>query len=127
MMSDDRKLYDLCRKYKYYYKAYQEVKHLEDVYWSKYLKKVFDEVVDKLEEVENEIIFLIFSELMGERIVMDIDVDYMYKYGSDKKIPVDFKLNIEGINEEFVHKLLDYVDDKDYSCVRSYSRGYNRL
>ena len=64
MLSDNRRFYDLCRKYKYYYQAYREVEKLKDIYWSKYITDAYNEVKSKLDKTEDEIIFAIFHELL---------------------------------------------------------------
>lgn len=61
-LNDDRKLYDLCRKYKYQYKKFEEVKHLYDCYWSKYIKEAYYEAKTDLECTTLEIIELVLGE-----------------------------------------------------------------
>lgn len=51
----DRKLYDLCRKYKYYYKAHEELRKLDEIYWNKHLRKAFNDSERQLKEVTDEI------------------------------------------------------------------------
>lgn len=72
MLSDNRRFYDLCRKYKYYYQAYREVEKLKDIYWSKYIIDAYNEVKSKLDETEDEIIFTIFYELLGDVTHYDV-------------------------------------------------------
>lgn len=61
-LNDDRKLYDLCRKYKYQYKKFEEIKHLSDCYWSKYIKEAYYEAKTDLEHTTLEIIELVLGE-----------------------------------------------------------------
>lgn len=120
MLSDNRKFYDLCRKYKYYYNAYQKIKHLEDIYWSKYLKEAYDEVEQNLKDIEDEMVFLIFEELMGGYIEADFEAEYMRRYDLNHKVPVNFKIKINGTDEKFANKLLEYIEDKKYGYVKGY-------
>ena len=60
-INNDRTLYDLCRKYKYYYKQYQDVQPLKDKYYSKYLYQAYLEAENNLNKVLMEIIYYIFE------------------------------------------------------------------
>ena len=64
-LNDDRKLYDLCRRYKYLYKRYDEIKHLEKCYWSKHIKDACDEALRDLECTTLEIIELVLGEFIN--------------------------------------------------------------
>ena len=55
MSSNDRKLYDLCRKYQYYWKGCREFEKLDKVYWDKNIEKAFVDCQKKLENVVNDI------------------------------------------------------------------------
>ena len=60
-INNDRILYDLCRKYKYYYKQYQDVQPLKDKYYSKYLYQAYLEAENNLNKILMEIIYCIFE------------------------------------------------------------------
>lgn len=60
-INNDRTLYDLCRKYKYYYKQYQDVQPLKDKYYSKYLYQAYLEAENNLNKILMEIIYCIFE------------------------------------------------------------------
>lgn len=120
MLSENREFYDLCRKYKYYYNAYKKIEPLKDVYWSKYLKEAYDEVEQNLKDIEDEMVFLIFEELMGGYIEADVEAEYMRRYDLNHKVPVKFKIKINGTDEKFANKLLDYIEDKKYGYVKGY-------
>ena len=75
MLTKDRKFYDLCRKYKYYYKAYQEVSKLKDVYWSKYTQEAYKEVEKKIEETEKEMMHCFFDSLNLQPRTININID----------------------------------------------------
>ena len=60
-INNDRLLYDLCRKYKYYYKQYQDIQPLKDKYYSKYLYQAYLEAENNLNKVLMEIIYYIFE------------------------------------------------------------------
>ena len=100
MLSEDRKFYDLCRKYKYYYKSYQEVAKLKDIYWSKYIQEAYNEVSKDLKDVENEIIFLIFDKLFDE------------KYVQINKVMNNYAVDVEVRGEAFIEKLKEYIEIK---------------
>ena len=81
-LNNDRKLYDLCRRYKYLYKRYDEIKHLDKCYWSKYIKKAYDEAVSDLEMCTLEIIELVLGEFCSEfntSIEMHNNVEPIYE------------------------------------------------
>lgn len=110
MLSNDRKLYDLCRKYKYYYKAYQKIKPLKEVYWSKYLEEAYDEVENELENIENEIIFLIFDNVIDEWSTIQIDRDVIKRYDLNRAFVHNLRVSV--YDSDFVDLMKKYMDNR---------------
>ena len=65
-INENRELYDLCRKYKFFYKQHEEIKHLEKCYWSKYIREAYKESEQNLYYVTIDIIKLILDEFIHD-------------------------------------------------------------
>ena len=110
MLFKNRKFYDLCRKYKYHYKAYQKIKPLKDVYWSKYLQEAYNEVEHNLEETETEMILLLLDEMIDDSSEIEISRDFMKSFASERRYPTDRYVTVyDGC---FANKLEEYLDNK---------------
>ena len=111
MLSDNRQFYDLCRKYKYYYQAYKKIEYLKDIYWSKYILDAYKEVKSELEKTENEIIFAIFYELLGDVTNYDIERVFDNKssqlWGERRVIGEDVTIHNK---RKFNNKLKKYIE-----------------
>lgn len=111
MLSDNREFYDLCRKYKYYYQAYRKIEKLKDIYWSKYIIDAYNEVKSKLDKTENEIIFAIFHELLGDVTNYDVkrtlDNEPLAIWSMPKVIAEDVTIYNK---QKFNNKLKKYVE-----------------
>lgn len=111
MLSDNREFYDLCRKYKYYYQAYKKIEHLKDIYWSKYIIDAYNEVKSELDETENEIIFAIFYELLGDVTNYDVNREFDTKPLAVWSMPKVIKEDVTIHNKQkFNNKLKQYVE-----------------
>lgn len=65
-INENRELYDLCRKYKFYYKQHEEIKHLDKCYWSKYIREAYKESEKNLYYVTIDIIKLVLDEFIHD-------------------------------------------------------------
>ena len=77
-INENRELYDLCRKYKFFYKQHEEIKHLDKCYWSKYIREAYKESEQNLNDVTKEIIKLILNDFIddgGVNISQDVLTD----------------------------------------------------
>lgn len=52
---DDRRLYDLCRKYKYFYKKLRILKDADEKVYDKYLKKAISSTEGELRIIEYDL------------------------------------------------------------------------
>lgn len=108
MLSKDRTFYDLCRKYKYYYKSYKEVEKLEGIYWSKYVQEAYKEVKEKLDEVENEIMHYILNHIINENSMVKICRDRI-----DDRFPLtksNMKTKVIIYDDDFADKIDEYLN-----------------
>lgn len=85
-INENRELYDLCRKYKFFYKQHEEIKHLDKCYWSKYIREAYKESEQNLNNVTKEIIKLILNDFIydgGVSIEANIhhEVDAFGRFG----------------------------------------------
>lgn len=66
-INNDRKVYDACRRYKFYWTAYQEIKRLDKRFWNKHIRKAHREYENKLNECLLELLESIInpSDYMG--------------------------------------------------------------
>ena len=65
-INENRELYDLCRKYKFFYKQHEEIKHLDKCYWSKYIREAYKESEQNLYNVTIDIIKLVLDEFIHD-------------------------------------------------------------
>ena len=65
-INENRELYDLCRKYKFFYKQHEEIKHLDKCYWSKYIREAYKESEKNLYYVTIDIIKLVLDEFIHD-------------------------------------------------------------
>ena len=65
-INENRDLYDLCRKYKFFYKQHEEIKHLDKCYWSKYIREAYKESEQNLNDVTFKIIELVLDEFIHD-------------------------------------------------------------
>ena len=72
MIFEDREFYDLCRKYKYYYKAYQEFSNLKNIYWSQYMRDAYKDLEKKLSKVEEEMINCMLDSMISTTDTINI-------------------------------------------------------
>ena len=77
-INDDRTLYDLCRRYKYYYNACESLKKVDSKYWNKHLRKAYKDAQNQLEDTTKRIIMLVLSEFIDPHTSVSIDVDVPY-------------------------------------------------
>ena len=114
MLCENRNLYDLCRRYVYYYKAYNEFKKLNQIYWSKSMKYAYDDLKEKLGEVENQIIILILDTLIPDDAYVEISCNPNFETyrGFESIIGFGKPASIQTVSihspsfYEFVEKLL---------------------
>lgn len=97
-MVEDRTLYDLCRRYQYYWRAYQKVKPLQDIYWSKYLKQTHDEIKEKLDEVTEDIMYEMAKK-------MGIIKDFRGTFHNNIEPIYNCDFNIVGIQRKGEHSV----------------------
>ena len=102
-LNEDRTLYDLCRKYKYYYTAIQELRKVNGKYWNKHLQLALEEAEDNLTDVTDEITYNILHKYIG---YFEIEHDCNYPYPN-------FKTTIHG--EDFAH-LIRFISNEQ--CKR---------
>lgn len=121
MLSKDRKLYDLCRKYKYYYKAFKEIEHLKNVYWSKYIQEAYKDAKQKLEDIEKEIKYLVFDDLIGDnsRVDFERDVQNIHSWNMGS-VPIVKGLKVTLYDELFVKELEEYLNKKHIRIYRNF-------
>lgn len=106
MLSNDREFYDLCRKYKYFYKSYKEVEKLKEVYWSKYVQEAYKEVKSDLDNIEKEIIDLVLDELLGgSNITIERDIEVNEMFDSSK--PYVKGINVIISDDNFANILMN--------------------
>lgn len=119
-LNDNKKLYDLCRRYKYFYKKYDEIKHLEKCYWSKYIKDAYQEAVTDLDDCTLEIIELVLGEFCSNyntsiECTNDIERDPCWtnpdicgycSRGKEHKVIIDDK-KLMMIVEQMMRKYMD--------------------
>lgn len=104
MLCENRKFYDLCRKYKYYYRAYLEVEKLKDIYWSKYIQESYKEVEEKIKNIEKEMIFLIFDEYLGKEFKVTSK-----KERKDIGCEWHYEMEINELNGNFMKLMDEYM------------------
>ena len=104
MLCENRKFYDLCRKYKYYYKAYLEVEKLKDIYWSKYIQESYKEIEEKIKNIEKEMICLIFDEYFGKDFWVTSK-----KERQDMRSGWHYEMEINELNGKFMKLMNEYM------------------
>lgn len=96
----DRELYDLCRRYNYFYRKYRDIKELSYKYHDERLKKVVVDMGCDLKMHEANLIDCIFRKLDLDKCPIEIE--------SSKEIPChDMSRSIYrgvGTNEEIIIK-----------------------
>ena len=65
-INENRDLYDLCRKYKFFYKQHEEIKKLDTCYWNKHIREAYKKSERDLNNVTKEIIKLILNDFIYE-------------------------------------------------------------
>lgn len=98
---EDRQLYDLCRKYKFYYGQYHEFKKIEGKYWNKHLRVALKDCEENLQKTLLEIVYYIFNVAgVFKDFEMECNVPTMRRW--DK----DYVVKINGFN---FYKLLQLL------------------
>jgi hypothetical protein len=75
ILSENREFYDLCRKYMYFYKAYNEMKKVNEKYWTKSINYAYEDIELKLEYIEKQIMNCLFSLIIPEDAKIEIEAD----------------------------------------------------
>lgn len=72
----DRRLYDLCRKYKYFYRKYTSLKKVNDEFYDKDVRNAYVKAQDELDDIRDDIITVLLSPyLRGVEINCDVPTD----------------------------------------------------
>lgn len=61
----DRRLYDLCRKYKYFYRKYTSLKKVNDEFYDKDVRNAYFKAQDELDDIRDDIITVLLSPYLG--------------------------------------------------------------
>lgn len=100
MMMTDRKLYDLCRKYRYFYRKYSTLKEVNDEFHDKNIRSAYVDAKNELEEIHKEII-----------------AEVLYPYLNNVEIEVDAPYDDRWFNP-FINRRCDYtttIKDKGFA------------
>lgn len=60
-INENRELYDLCRKYKFYYSQYHEIKNIDKRFYNKHINKAAEEAEQQLNKTLLEMLHYIFK------------------------------------------------------------------
>ena len=72
----DRRLYDLCRKYKYFYRKYTSLKKVNDEFYDKDVRNAYFKAQDELDDIRDDIITVLLSPYLREvEINCDVPTD----------------------------------------------------
>lgn len=82
-INKDRTLYDLCRKYKYYYNACKSLKEVDGRFWNKHLMKAYKDAQEELDDVTRRIILLSISEFIHPHTSVNIETEAPYDLMTD--------------------------------------------
>lgn len=75
ILSENREFYDLCRKYVHFYKAYNEMKKVNEKYWTKSINYAYEDIELKLEYIEKQIMNCLFSLIIPKDTKIEIEGD----------------------------------------------------
>ena len=112
-----RELYDLCRRYKHYWKKVEDVKHLNDKYHDLDLSCALGLSEHQLTETEEEMLkqlFLDFNVKCGNIEVATDVIEPCRRFGEflGRPIPVSSEATIEmKDSRRFIKCLSDYMSD----------------
>ena len=80
-INENRDLYDLCRKYKFFYKQHEEIKKLDTCYWNKHIREAYKKSERDLNNVTKEIIKLILNDFIYDGGV-NIECNVPHEFGA---------------------------------------------
>lgn len=92
-INENRELYDLCRKYKFFYKQHEEIKKLDSCYWNKHIREAYKKSERDLNDVAFKIIELVLSEF-----IYDGGVSISQNTPIDVNSPIGCRLDRLGIS-----------------------------
>ena len=79
----DRRLYDLCRKYKYFYRKYTSLKKVNDEFYDKDVKNAYVKVKTDLDEIRRELVAeILYPYLWDAEITCETQHDNISSWGS---------------------------------------------
>lgn len=121
-INDNRRLYDLCRKYKYLYKKHEEIKHLDECYWSKYIRDAYKESEKELDEVTDEITKWILKQFIHRNSTsLEFSQDVSEYYRRDGRcVPVPHSQRFEVIveNKDFYKVCCEMLKEEMRGSVK---------
>lgn len=123
----DRRLYDLCRKYRHFYNKYKDVESWDKKYHDIDLSSAVEKTASQLSSVEDEMLKELFR--VYKFYPMSIDIDREVPYGTPtifanriKKLPNFCSHSVSKIEvrdaERFIRALSEHMYDW---------RGYNEM
>ena len=80
-MSNSRELYDLCRKYRFYYQQKKGLEELDKKFWSKDIHKAYNKSVDNLNMIIDRMIELVISEFIRP---FNVQIQHVNRPRTDK-------------------------------------------
>jgi hypothetical protein len=123
-INENRDLYDLCRKYKFFYKQHEEIKKLDTCYWNKHIREAYKKSERDLNNVTKEIIKLILKDFIydgGVEIKCERPFDEGFACWGDsrmRRVPFPYKcVDSEVIfhSEKLATIIKEIINDKGWN------------
>lgn len=109
ILSENREFYDLCRKYVHFYKAYNEMKKVNEKYWTKSINYAYKDIELKLEYIEKQIMNCLFSSIIPKYTKIEIEQDLRCNYFDMRMRSVGKRTIVHST--EFSNCIEEYLDN----------------